>query len=556
MEKWQEEALQESLDKFTVVDGEKIIENTHPEKRDCYSELFDYVTTKDAKYSGKICALYGLRRTGKTIMMFQCITELSSEEREQTVYINCEQKCDMLDLRRVMDSLYDKGKRYFFIDEITMIEDLQVYGNVLSDYYPILGAKVVIAGTDSFGIYMAKTDILYDRVVLLHTSLIPYAEFHRLCGKSLDEYVEYGGTLTNATYKSNQDANEYLNTAIVENILHGLEGREEKRKHAPVLTELYDKKELVSVIQKMINKFSHDITLKAINRSYKSGVLYSTINNMDRKYEYINDKFVNNVVKDSLGIKDADEMKTALTEEDLDSVKRYLKLLDLYITIVSFRSFKGGKSEKLEILQQPGMIYAHATELLNQLGEDDVWSKECKIEDRKEFIQRADYFVKGILLENIILSETYKCYQEIDEKNFYVSQLSVGMEENLPQSEADLIIVDDKKKESYLFEIKHSDKVVDNQTRHLRNEDFLKYVSENFAPVKKCCVIYTGQPTRIGTIDYLNAEKFLISVHEMQLSKKVDLEKLFQQKEIGDKIKSEKKYVKKKEKRSTVRLSR
>lgn len=556
MEKWQEEALRESLDKFTVVNGEKITENSHLEKRDCYPELFDFVTTKDTKYSGKICALYGLRRTGKTIMMFQCITELSSEERIQTVYINCEQKCEMLDLRRVMDFLYDKGKRYFFIDEITMIEDLQAYGNVLSDYYPVLGAKVVIAGTDSFGIYMAKTDILYDRVVLLHTSLVPYAEFHRLCGKNLDEYIEYGGTLINTTYKSNQDANEYLNTAIVENILHGLEGREEKRKHAPVLTELYDKKELVSVIQKMINKFSHDITLKAINRSYKSGVLYSTINNMDRQYEYINDKFVNTAVKNSLGIKDADEMKTTLTEEDLDSVKLYLKLLDLYITIASFRSFKGGKVDKLEILQQPGMIYAHATELLRQLDEDDVWSKECKIEDRKEFIQRADYFVKGILLENIILSETYKCYQEIDEKNFYVSQLSVGMEENLPQSEADLIIVDNKKKESYLFEIKHSDKIVDNQTRHLRNKEFLNYVSENFAPVKKCCVIYTGQPTRIGTIDYLNAEKFLMSIHNMQLSKKVDLEKIFQQKEIKGKIKSETQSVQKKEKKSTIRLSR
>ena len=41
-------------------------------------------------------------------------------------------------------------------------------------------------------------------------------------------------------------------------------------------------------------------------------------------------------------------------------------------------------------------------------------------------MQRADQFVKGILLENIILSETYKCYQDIDRKRFYVSQLSVG----------------------------------------------------------------------------------------------------------------------------------
>ena len=87
----------------------------------------------------------------------------------------------MLDLRRVMDFLYENGKRIFFIDEITMINDLQAYGNVLSEYYVMIGAKVVIAGTDSFGIYMAKTDILYDRVVLLHTSQIPYAEFHRIC---------------------------------------------------------------------------------------------------------------------------------------------------------------------------------------------------------------------------------------------------------------------------------------------------------------------------------------------------------------------------------------
>ena len=66
-----------------------------------------------------------------------------------------------------------------------------------------------------------------------------------------------------------------LNTAIVKNILHGLISREEKRKHATVLTDLYDEEELVSVIQKMVNKFSYEITLRAINRSYKSGALYA-----------------------------------------------------------------------------------------------------------------------------------------------------------------------------------------------------------------------------------------------------------------------------------------
>ena len=232
------------------------------------------------------------------------------------------------------------------------------------------------------------------------------------------------------------------------------------------------------------------------------------------------------------------------------------KRQDLYISIVSFKSFKRGGGIELEILQQPGMIYSHATELLNQLERDDVWSQTCEIEDKTEFIQRADYFVKGILLENIILSETYKCYQTIDKKRFYVSQLSVGVQEGLSNSEADLIIVDREKKESYLFEIKHSDKVVDRQTRHLQNEDFINYVSENFAPVKKCCVIYNGQPTKIDSIDYLNAEKFLMTVHEMELSKNADLQNLFQQKEIEEIKKPDAKPVRKQEKKSSIHLTR
>lgn len=556
MEKWQEEAIIESRKKMKIIDGKNISAQDYPQKRDCYPELYKYVTEHNPDYNGKICALYGLRRTGKTVMMYQCIEQLSPEQKERSVYILCQKKCDMLDVENVIDGLYERGKRFFFIDEVTLIEDLQVYGNVLSDYYRTMGVKVVVAGTDSFGIYMAKTDILYDRTLLIHTSQIPYAEFKRLCKKDLDAYIEYGGTLTNTTYKSNQNANEYLNTAIVENILHGLEGKEEKRKHGAVLTELYERQELISVIQKMVNKFSYEITIKAVNRSYKSAPLYAVFQNSNEKYKgKVDLKAINNATKEALRIKDNEEMQTALTDYDLKTIKDYLKFLDLYIEIPSFQSLKRGGGRILEILQQPGMIYAHATELLKQLDQDDVWSKTCEIEDKQEFMQRADYFVKGILLENIILSETYKCYQNIDEKQYYVSQLSVDSEEQAINSEADLIIVDNKKKESYLFEIKHSDKIVENQTRHLRNEKFINYVSENFAPVKKCCVIYNGRPTRNGSIDYLNAEKFLQCIHEMDLSRQENLDKLFQTKEIEKELKPETKRKKKKEKKNNICLS-
>ena len=71
------------------------------------------------EYPGKICALYGLRRTGKTVMMYQYISELSDKDKEKTVYILCLRECDMLELRQAMEDLYDKGVRNFFLDEIT-----------------------------------------------------------------------------------------------------------------------------------------------------------------------------------------------------------------------------------------------------------------------------------------------------------------------------------------------------------------------------------------------------------------------------------------------------
>lgn len=72
MEKWQEEALIEIKKKMRIVDGRNISAEDYPEKRDCYSELYKYVTEHNPDYNGKICALYGLRRTGKTVKTVAC----------------------------------------------------------------------------------------------------------------------------------------------------------------------------------------------------------------------------------------------------------------------------------------------------------------------------------------------------------------------------------------------------------------------------------------------------------------------------------------------------
>ena len=86
------------------------------------------------EYPGKICALYGLRRTGKTVMMYQYISELSDKDKEKTVYIFAYGNVICLNCGRQWEDLYDKGVRNFFLDEITEVTDFQKYGNTFSDY--------------------------------------------------------------------------------------------------------------------------------------------------------------------------------------------------------------------------------------------------------------------------------------------------------------------------------------------------------------------------------------------------------------------------------------
>ena len=106
-----------------VTPGSEVFEH-YDQKRDCYEQLTNFMNLPT---HGKICALYGLRRTGKTVMMEQCIAELPEEEKQKSAYLLCLNGCDMLDVRRVMEPLYAKCTRNFFIYEITAVTDFQKY---------------------------------------------------------------------------------------------------------------------------------------------------------------------------------------------------------------------------------------------------------------------------------------------------------------------------------------------------------------------------------------------------------------------------------------------
>ena len=65
----------------------------------------------NANFDGKICILYGLRRTGKTTMIFQMIGELPIEK---TAYIKVKSDDHMSLLSKDLDKLYGLGYKYIF----------------------------------------------------------------------------------------------------------------------------------------------------------------------------------------------------------------------------------------------------------------------------------------------------------------------------------------------------------------------------------------------------------------------------------------------------------
>ena len=104
-------------------------------KRDCFETLRQFVTRD---IDGKICILYGLRRTGKTTLMLQMISELATE---QTAYIKVKTTDNMSKLSKDLEVLRKNGCKYVFIDEITLMEDFINTAAILSDIYAMMGMK-------------------------------------------------------------------------------------------------------------------------------------------------------------------------------------------------------------------------------------------------------------------------------------------------------------------------------------------------------------------------------------------------------------------------------
>ena len=482
-------------------------------KRDCFSILQKFVT---GSYDGKICILYGLRRTGKTTLLFQMLSELPIEK---TAYIKVQTIDDMSRLTKDLKALYELGYRYAFIDEITLLSDFIDTAAVLSDVFSMMGMKIVVSGTDSLGFAMANRDELYDRSVTIHTSFIPFREYARLLNiRSVDSYIEYGGTLKmenmsfddpdaafdEVAFRDDESTRKYIDTAISRNIQHTLKN-DHYGEYFNQLRELYEKGELTNVINRIVQHMNHRFVLRVVEDEFKSHDFGSAkellLHDLPAKratvlYD-VNEKQILERLKAIIEVKEKSETTVSITQEHIDKVKKYLLMLDLIVNCPE--RYESGKQAEHIVFSQSGMRYAIAKALVYSLMQDAYFASIPEA-DKAYITGKILDDVKGRMLEDIVLLEVCKAAPSTMEA--FKFKFDAG-------GEFDMVIYDKTSQNCRIYEIKHSTETNEKQTLHLRDAEKCQIIENRFGPISGKFVLYRGKDTFAEGVQYLNVENFL-----------------------------------------------
>ena len=477
-------------------------------KRACYATIHDYVF---GEQQDKVFILYGLRRTGKTTLIRQIILNMKPEERQKAAFIQIKSTDTLSDINADLRILEAQGYKYVFVDEVTLMEDFIEGAALFSDIYAGSGMKLVLSGTDSLGFIFTKHEQLYDRCIMLHTTFIPYREFEQVLGiQGIDNYIRYGGTMSisgvnynNSTFTTKQSTDEYIDSAIARNIQHSLKYYQDGG-HFRNLYDLYEKGELTSAINRVVEDINHRFTKEVLTRTFSSHDLSLSARNLlhDREnpvdlYQTIDKEAVTATLKSMLDILDKEEQKVEIDETHAAQIKQYLAILDLLMEVDLQYLPHVNRHDSITVITQPGLRYAQATALVNSMLLDEQFSALSAVE-RSRILERILSEIKGRMMEDIVLLETKLANPD---KVVFQLQVAVG--------EFDMIVADPKALTCEIFEIKYSQEVVPAQYRHLTDEEKCAQTEHRYGKITDRTVIYRGETTESENVRYVNVEEYL-----------------------------------------------
>ena len=262
-------------------------------KRDLYLQKL-----LNSRNNGMIKVITGMRRSGKSYLLFNLFTDALRGEGVPTdhiVTVNLEdrrnsQLRDPDNLLQYIDArIVDEGMYYVLLDEIQMVKEFE---DVLNSYLHIKNVDVFVTGSNAK--FLSKDVITEFRgrgqSIMVHP--LNYAEFMsaRQNPSSYDtnlllEYMQYGGLPKVVTTDDENEKREYLQSLFVQTYL-----RDIKERYSIQLD--HDLEELIDVIASSIGSLTNPHKIQNTFRSVKqSSITQDTIKNY---LDYMQDAFIIN----------------------------------------------------------------------------------------------------------------------------------------------------------------------------------------------------------------------------------------------------------------------
>lgn len=193
--------------------------------------LFDSLAVR--LHKRPIISITGLRRTGKTTLLFQLIQKLleDGEEKANILYFNFDEYVESLD--ELFDSyreLYKKNFRdakvYLFLDEIQKVDNWENQIKKYYDLYPKL--KFVLSGSESLFIRAKTKEALAGRIESFILKPLSFSEFIGIKGeKNIPEarikqlfldYLETGG-FPEMAGKNKPEIKDYVKSIVLDKVI-------------------------------------------------------------------------------------------------------------------------------------------------------------------------------------------------------------------------------------------------------------------------------------------------------------------------------------------------
>jgi len=306
------------------------------------------------------------------------------------------------------------------------------------------------------------------------------------------------------SFRDDESTRKYIDTAISRNIQHTLKN-DRYGEYFNQLRELYEKGELTNVINRIVESMNHQFLLRVVQENFKSHDLGSAKQLLLHEFPAeratvlydIDEKAVVERLKSIIEVKEKSETTIAVTQEHVEKVKKYLLMLDLIVNCSEW--YESGKRAEHTVFSQPGMRYAIAKALVYSLMQDAYFRSISEL-DKEYIVAKILDDVKGRMLEDIVLLEVQKSASR-DEDVFKFKFDSGG--------EFDMVIYDKKKHTCRIYEVKHSTEIAEKQTRYLNDSDKCQTIESKFGPITGKYVLYRGENTTAGNVQYLNVEQFL-----------------------------------------------